>query len=166
MYWQEFVQTKIDECYARRYARLSGSALSNWNITVTVLRTVTSAGSISAWLVWKKYTWVWAVLLGASQLAEALKGISPLYKRTKTLGLWSKTLNRIFVDAQRDWDSIASGQYTNQQIRALLHRLRSRKQRAQEKYVSEGLYQSEQMFFRAEKEAALFFKRRYYVDEE
>jgi hypothetical protein len=99
MYWQELVQTKIDECYARRYARLSGLSLSNLNTTVTVLRTITSAGSISAWLVWKKYTYIWAFLLGASQFAEALKGVLPLYKRRRALGLWSRTLNRIFVDA-------------------------------------------------------------------
>jgi len=166
MYWQEFVQTKIDECYARRYARLSASSLSNWNTTITVLRTVTSAGSISAWLVWKRYSWLWAGLLGASQLAEALKGISPLYKRTRSLGLWSRALNRIFVDAQREWDSIASGQYTNQQIRTLLHRLRSRKQKAQDKCLPEGLHENKLMFSRAEEEAAMFFRRRYYVDEE
>jgi hypothetical protein len=91
MYWQELVLTKIDECYVRRYARDYNRSFRRWKTGATAIRAITSTGSIGAWLIWKRYTFVWAFLIAASQVAEALRGIFPVYKRQRALSQWSRS---------------------------------------------------------------------------
>jgi hypothetical protein len=77
-----------------------------------------------------------------------------------------EVVNRIFVEAQRDWDNIASGEYTNAQIRKRLHHLRSQKERTQDKYMPDGLSESDRLFSEAERETARFFGDATMVSEE
>ena len=70
-------------------------------------------------------------------------------------------LDRLFVEAQRDWDGIASGKCTDVQIRRLLHKIRSRKQRYEANYIPNGLARRKAIFTKAQNEMAIFFKARY-----
>ena len=112
-------------------------------------------------MIWKQYAWIWAGIVAASQLIEALKNVFPFYKRRGELSKWSRTLNRLFVEAQRDWDVIAGGDRTNAQISELSHRLRVKKERAEEKYIPHGLARRKDLFEKAQNEASRFFASRY-----
>jgi hypothetical protein len=162
MYWREFVQLKADSCYDRDYR----NSLGKWVTGVAVIRAITSTGSIGAWLIWKKYTYVWAFLIATSQVMEALKGVFPVYKRRRVLSQWSRALNQLFVEAQRSWDGISSGEYTNAEIRKLCHQLRSRKNRAEAKHIPDGLNRRADLFNKAQIEAKHFFNTRYNLSEE
>jgi hypothetical protein len=161
MYWHEFVQLKADACYVRDYR----NSLGKWIKGVAILRLIVSAGGIGTWLIWKKYPLIWAVLIFASQLAEA-KDVAPFSKRRRALGRWSRKLNLLFVEAQRDWDNIASGEYGNPQIRRACHQLRSRKNRAEAKCIPDGLNRKAELFKKAQTEAEHFFSTRYNLSEE
>jgi hypothetical protein len=162
MYWHEFVQLKTDACYIRDYR----NSLGKWVTSIAVIRAITSAGSISTWLIWKKYAYVWAALIAVSQGIEAMKNIIPFSRRRRALSRWSKALNQLFVEAQRDWDNIASGEYANPQIRKACHQLRSRKNRAEAKYIPDGLSRKADLFNKAQTEAEHFFNTRYNLREE
>jgi hypothetical protein len=99
MYWSEFNQLKIDVCYVRDYR----NAIGKWVTAFATIRAVTSTSSIGAWLIWKRYALIWAGLIATSQLIDALKDVFPLYKRRRSLSRWSRTLNLLFVEAQRNW---------------------------------------------------------------
>jgi len=157
VYWQELVQLKADSFYVRDYR----NGLNRWVTGVATIRAIASTGGIAAWLVWKKYAWVWACIVAASQIVDALKGVFPFYKRRGALSRWLRSLNRLFVEAQRDWDAISAGRCTDAQIRKLTHRLRLRKERAEGKYIPHGLGQREEIFEKAQNEAAKFFSARY-----
>jgi hypothetical protein len=162
LYWQELVQLKADSCYVRDYR----NAVGKWVTGIAALRAVTSASSIAIWAVWKEHAYVWASLIALAQVADALKDVFPLYKKQTALSRWSGSLNRLFVDAQRDWDDIAGGSCTNQQIRRTLHKLRLRKQAAEAKWIPNGLAMKQRLFEAAQMEAVQFFRKRYNTDEE
>jgi hypothetical protein len=147
IYWQEFVQLKVDTCYVRDYR----NELGKWVTGVAAIRAIASTGGIAAWAVWRKYAYLWACVIAASQVADALKNVFPFYKRRGALSRWSRTLNRLFVEAQRDWDAISGGRCTNAQIRRLSHLLRVRKERAEGKYIPHGLARREDLFEKAPK---------------
>ena len=156
-YWLEFVQLKVDTCYVRDYRNYLG----RWVTGVSAIRAVASSGGIAAWVIWKQYAYLWAFIIAVSQVVDALKNIFPFYKRRGALSKWSRTLNRLFVEAQRDWDAIAGGRRTNTQISELTHRLRVKKERAEEKYIPHGLAQRKDLFEKAQREAGRFFTSRY-----
>jgi hypothetical protein len=157
IYWQEFVQLKADTFYVRDYRNALGRLVTG----VSAIRAVASSGGIAAWVIWKQYAYLWAFLIAASQVVDALKNVFPFYKRRGELSKWSRTLNRLFVEAQRDWEAIASGRRTNAQISELSHRLRVRKERAEEKYIPHGLALRNDLFVKAQSEASRFFASRY-----
>ncbi len=156
-FWQELVQLKADICYVRDYR----NAVGRWVTGIAALRAITSAGSIAAWAVWKEHAYLWAALIAATQVADALKDVFPIYKKRDSLSRWCKVLTRLFVGAQRDWDDIAGGVYTNQQIRKLLHKLRLAKQQAESRYIPNGLTKKESLFDEAQSEAIAFFQSKY-----
>jgi hypothetical protein len=131
IYWQEFVQLKADACYVRDYR----NALGRWVTGVAAVRAIASAGGIAAWAIWKQYAYVWACIIAVSQVVDALKNVFPFYKRREALSRWSRTLSRLFVEAQRDWDAISGGEVTDARIRKMSHQLRSKKQQAEAKYI-------------------------------
>lgn len=157
VYWQEFVQLKADSCYVRDYR----NDLNRWVTGVATIRAVASAGGIAAWAVWRQYAYIWACFIAGSQVVDALKNVFPFYKRRDSLSKWSRALNRLFVEAQRDWEEVAAGRCTDSQINKLSHQLRLKKERAEAKYVPHGLALRQDLFDSAQSEAARFFAVRY-----
>lgn len=156
-YWQEFNQLKLDGCYIRDYR----NSIANQETTVAAIRAIASSTSIAAWAIWKQYAFVWACLIAASQVTDALRDVFPFRKRRQALSGWSNALNRLFVDAQRDWDTISTGSVTNTKIAMMTHQLRQKMQRYEETYIPDGLARKQKLFDAAQKEMETFFQNRY-----
>ena len=162
LYWQEFTQLKLDACYVRDYRNSIGRA----ETTVAAIRAIASSASIAAWAVWRRYAILWATFIAASQVADALRDVFPFRKRRQALSGWSNALNRLFVDAQRDWDSISAGKISNAKISTLTHQLRQRMQRYEETYIPDGLPRKQELFEAAQSEMEAFFRTRYLIQED
>ncbi len=121
-YWLEMQQLRLSAIYVQRYR----DSIARMETTVAAIRAITSSGSIGAWVIWRQYAFVWAALIAISQIADALRDVFPFRKRRQALSGWCNALNRLFVDAQRDWDSIASGILSNPKIANLTHQLRQK----------------------------------------
>ena len=156
-YFQEFLQLKIDACYIRDYR----NGLNRWVTSAATIRAIAANGSIALWAVWQKHAFLWAGIIAASQLADALKDVFPFSKRRKALSAWVRQLDRLFVLTQRDWADIAGGRCTNAQIGKRLHTLRSRKQQLEGKFIPEGLVRKQRVLEAAESEALSYFHVRY-----
>jgi len=159
LYWQEFTQLKLDACYVRDYR----DSIAKWETGVAIVRAVTSSASIGAWVVWRDYAFVWAGLIAASQVADALRDVFPFRKRRQALSGWSNALNRLFVDAQRDWDGISAGSLSNAKISGLTHQLRKAMQAYEQTYMPDGLPRKQQLFDAAQAEMETFFRTRYSI---
>jgi hypothetical protein len=161
-YWQEFTQLKLDACYVRDYR----NSIAKWETGVASVRAIASSASIGAWVIWNKYAFVWASVIAVSQVADALRDVFPFRKRRQSLSGWSNALNRLFVDAQRDWDSISAGSVPNGKISTLTHQLRQKMQRYEQTYIPDGLPREQKLFESAQLEMESFFLTRYSIGEE
>ncbi len=153
----EFVQLKADACYIRDYRDYFG----RWVTCLSTLRVVTSTGSIAGWLIWEHLAWLWAALIGAAQLAEALTKTFPFAKKRLALSRWCRKLDELVVAAQGTWDEIEGGKLSATEIRKALKLLRSQKQKAQAKAIPNGLPRKAELFKRAQEETQQFFRANY-----
>jgi hypothetical protein len=151
------VQLKADACYIRDYRDYFG----RWVTGLGTLRAITSTGSIAGWLIWKHLAWLWAALIGASQLAEALTKTFPFTKKRLALSRWCRKLDELVVAAQSTWDEIEGGKLSGMQIRKALKLLRIQRQKAQAKAIPNGLPRKAELFRRAQQETQQFFRVNY-----
>jgi hypothetical protein len=159
-YWLEMQQLRLDAIYVRDYR----DSIAKMERNVAAIRAVTSSGSIGAWVIWRQYAFVWAALIAISQVADALRDVFPFRKRRQALSGWCNALNRLFVDAQRDWDLIASGALSNPKIANLTHQMRQKVQRHEETYMPDGLPKRQDLSDIAQIEMEEFFRKRYSID--
>lgn len=159
-YWQDFIQLKLDACYVRDYRNRIGRI----ETSVATLRAIASSTSIAAWAIWQKHALIWGCIIAASQLVDALRDVFPFRKRRQALSGWSNGLNRLFVEAQREWDLIAAGKMPNKKIQMRAHQLRLKMQRYEETYIPDGLPRNEKLFQAAQAEMVTFLQSRYPIE--
>ena len=102
---------------------------------------------------------LWAALIAVSQIADALRDVFPFRKRRQALSGWSNALNRLFVDAQRDWDIISAGSISNMKIASLTHQMRLKAQRYEQTYIPDGLPKKQELFDASQIEMETFLQK-------
>src|SRR5579864_1467025 len=112
LYWNQMVELKVAVEYIRRYRDAMGFRVT----CLGTLRAIASSGSIAAWVIWKEYAFVWAVIIALSQLADALKDVFPFSKTHKAASDHAGALASLFLDARMEWETICTGRYTTEQI--------------------------------------------------
>jgi hypothetical protein len=128
-----------------------------------VIRAIASSGGIAAWALWKQYAIVWATIIAASQVTDALKDVFPFTKKHKSASVHTITLGAMFIDAQLKWENIFSGRYTDDQIMNLRHKLMKLQHDAESANFPDGLAVRDSLFVQAEHEAKEYFRATYGV---
>jgi len=160
LYWKQMVMLKD----ATVYISLRRDHLGRWVQGLGTLKAFASCGSIAAWAVWKEYAFVWAFIIAASQLADALKDVFPFAKLHKAASVYAITLSHLFIDAELEWEAIYSGKYTDDEIMNRVHKLKKLQLDAEQRNFPDGLAVKESLRQRAEKEAELYFKSAHDID--
>jgi hypothetical protein len=78
---------------AAAYIRLYRDDLGMWVTRLGILKAIASNGGIAAWVVWREYAFLWAAIIAASQLADALKEVFPFTKTHKAASEHTVALN-------------------------------------------------------------------------
>jgi len=125
-YWQEFIELKRDA----RYIDLCQARTERIDWLISVLTAVTSSSSIAGWALWQQLSFVWAFLIAASQLFQAIKEFLPYKKRLKALGMLSPELNSLALIAENDWYRVSKGHLTEPEIHELQMKLKKKKHEA------------------------------------
>jgi hypothetical protein len=112
LYFRELFQLKVQCEYVRRYR----DRLSSWVTRFAVLRAVASSGSIAGWVIWREYAFVWAAIIAASQLADALRDAIPYTARQKSANALLTDLDALFIEALFEWEGVYSAKFTNEEI--------------------------------------------------
>ena len=95
--WNNLVTSKFDYFYIVRLVERA----QVWNKIVVGFLTVTSLTSVSLWVIWEKYPYVWAIIIAASQIISALKPVLGYDKRVKSLVEMSTKLNSIEIEFEQ-----------------------------------------------------------------
>jgi len=135
LYWAQMIELKVASAYIRRYREYLGK----WVTSLGVLRAIASSGGIAAWALWRQYAFVWATVIAASQVTDALRDVFPFVKKHKSASVHTITLGAMFIDAQLEWENIFSGRYTDDQIMKLRHKLMKLQHDAERVNFPDGL---------------------------
>jgi|tagenome__1003787_1003787.scaffolds.fasta_scaffold20084252_2 hypothetical protein len=159
LYWNQIVELKVAASYIRRYR----DHLGRWVAGVGTVRAIASSGSIAAWALWKEHAFIWAAIIAASQVADALKDVFPFTKKQKAASVHATALSSMFIDAQLEWENIFSGKCTDAEITQRRHKLMKLQHDAECSNFPDGLAVNDPLFSEAQQEAKEYFRATYEV---
>lgn len=160
LYWSHLVQLKVSAEYIQLYRDLIGRQI--WWFDVA--RAVTSSGAIAAWAVVKAHPLLWGAIIAASQLADVIKGTLPLAKRYEGACQLSMSLDAMFIDVQFEWEAIAAGRLTEEEISAARKRMMTMEHDLQAKHFPNGLKRKAGLLALAEANAARYMSAVFEVE--
>ena len=162
-FWKEFHQLKVQVIFvqqllleAERNERFAKMAIA-----------VTSSASIGAWAIWRELAWLWGAIIAGSQVFSVIYPHLPYKDRLKTYSSILRDLERLFIDAEHKWQSVADGSLSIQKINAERTLLHKKKDEILNKHLTISTFPSNpKIAERAESEAANYFAYYYpQVDE-
>ena len=159
LYWKQLIELKVGLSYMRRYRDQVGKQVR----ALEVLKAITSSAGIGAWAIWNKYAFIWAMIIAASQVADALKNVFTFTKTHKAASEHTVILDSLFIDAQLEWENIFTGRYTDDEIMNRRHKLMKLQHDAERKNFPEGLGEIAPLFALAQQDAKHYFEVTYGV---
>ncbi len=158
LYWRQLTQLKADSVYMRLYR----DDRARWVRGLGVLKAVASSGGIALWVIWREYAFVWASIIAASQVADALKDVFPVSRQHKATSEHMLTLDRLLIDAELEWTRVGAGNYPDDEVNSRRHALMTLKHEAVRKDFPDGLPpQNATLREMAEQEAADYLLKTY-----
>jgi hypothetical protein len=160
-YWNQLVLVKVVGCYVRRY-RDEQARWINW---IGIFKAIVTSSTIGAWVIWKDYAFVWAVLIGIVQLLDAAKDYIPQTKHRRNASEFVSALENIIIDARFEWHSIFTGQRSAAEIMERWRTLAKLLNETETKHFPDGLPVKPYRQRLAEEDAKAYFLTMYGVGE-
>jgi hypothetical protein len=135
LYWREFGQLKAASICIRLYRRTAGQRL----LAVEVVKAVAAGGSIATWAVWRQLPLLWAAIIAAAQVADALKNVFPLARMHSAAAELTVALELLCADCENDLERVLSGRLAADGITRLRTQLRRRRLEAERRFFPHGV---------------------------
>ena len=116
-YWKYMVQIKAWIFYLDVYTEDS----YRWDRIINIVVAIASSTSVAAWAIWKKYSFVWSIIIAISQVLTTIKGFLPYSKRLKMLVPFMEDLKFLYNKIEYNWFKVASGDLSEDEINELLY---------------------------------------------
>ncbi|MEK6765228.1 MAG: hypothetical protein AABY49_03240 [Planctomycetota bacterium] len=130
--------------------------------SISIFLAVTSSSSICGWAIWNKYSFIWAVIIAASQLLNAIKWFLPYRTRLKTLSNILRELEELLNSFEVKWFDVAEGNLTEEEINKLQFEIRNRKTQAVRKHLGINTLPTKDKYFAKAKELANTYIQNFY----
>ncbi len=157
-FWKEFHQLKVQVIFVQE---LLLEAERNERL-VKIAVAITSSASIGAWVVWKEWAVVWAAIIAGSQVLSAIHPHLPYKERLKTYSAVFRELEKLFIEAEHKWQSIADGTTGTKQIDRERMLLQKKKDVTLDKYMHSSVFPYRpKIAVRAQSEATRYFSHYY-----
>ncbi len=154
LYWNHLVQLKIGAEYVRAYRDVVAKRIWYFDLA----RAVTSSAAIGAWAVVQAHPLVWGSIIAGAQLADVVKGTLPLAKQLEGASQLSLGLDSLFIEAQFEWERIAAGRLTEDEISSARKRNMSLENDLQAKHFPNGLRRRNDLLEGAERVTTIYFQ--------
>lgn len=149
IYWAQLRQVKAGALYMRLYR----NRLARRVRAIELIKAVSSSGAIAGWVIWKDLPLLWAAIIAAAQLLDALKGVFPFAKQHRAASDLTVAMEIIWIDADAEWTDIYAGRLTDQEINKRLQKLRKLVLEAESKHFPDGFEYDARLAALAEQEA-------------
>lgn len=157
LYWQQLQQAKAAAICMRLYRNRIGREVQ----AVEVIKAVASSGAIAGWVVWHEIPLVWAFIIAAAQLLDALKGVFPFARTHKAASDLTVALELLCYDAEDEWESIHAGRMSADGIVKARTRLRKLQLAEERRHFPDGLELPAPLIALATREATDYFEITY-----
>jgi hypothetical protein len=131
-YWAmycEFVDSKFYYWHYRDCATCKN------NIINTFL-CIASFSGIASWLIWKQISWVWAIIVGVSQVASAIRGLLPYSNQISSISLFIPEIDLLINEVDHDWYSVDRNKLDDDEINNLIFDYKKRFSLLEHKYIN------------------------------
>ncbi len=152
-FWNEMTQFRAHTDYLRLY-QLKCEGIDR---NIRIFSAVTSSASIGAWAVWQNWSWLWGVIIAASQVLSAIKAYLPFEQRLKCSGDLASRFERLFLQFESTWQNVAAGDLREDEISTKLGKLKELANDAFESCIKTPLPPQEDLRNRAAVIAADYF---------
>lgn len=123
-YWMQFKQYKENCFYLHAY--IAKDERHEWWRSFALA--IGTSSAIGGWLVWKDVPYVWAVIIGVTQILQVASPLFPQRQRIKALHGMSVDLDNLIIKMEDEWHQVASGKLTDDAIHNLLMKYKTKQQ--------------------------------------
>lgn len=117
-YWNLYTDIKYKSCYYKYFQKFMNAIY--WSITVFC--SIVSFSSIAAWGIWESYPVLWSVLIGISQVIQAMFSKLPYSDLIHPTKLMISSLDKLLIQIKRDWLEINYLEYPDEKIPKLIEK--------------------------------------------
>lgn len=157
-YWKYMVQIKAWIFYLDLYAE----NFYKWDKRINVFGAIASSTSIAAWVIWQKLSFVWSIIIAASQVLNAIKVFLPYSKRLKILVPFMEDLKFLYNKIEYNWFKVASGELSEEEINNLLYSFKNEYTNIENKNLKEETLLENEAFKKiADKKTDSYFKNNF-----
>ncbi len=160
-YWNELYQLKADLFYLDEYFAQTEATNKRINMAVAAISSV----SMGTWAVWQEHQTVWAALIAASQVFNAIKAYFPYKKRLEILPGLRRDLEEVFLFTDRRWYDVAESKLTSQQIHKLHCDIKEKKARIRNKHLGSNILPNLKDYMDKAEELATAYFTNFYCSE-
>ena len=111
-FWNTFTHLKRDAIYVGLYH----AKVENFERWLSIFAAISGSSAIGGWLIWKEFSFFWATVIALSQLHTVIQPYLPYSARLRGLTKLGSELNRLALDAEEQWYSVAHGRLADDEI--------------------------------------------------
>lgn len=153
-FWLEMTTLRRDA----RYVDLCLARTEQIDRGIKAFLAIAASSSIGGWLIFQQYAFVWATIVAASQVLQAVKEYLPYKNQLKALAGLSVDLNALSLVAEDQWYKVSNGGMFDDDIHDQRMALKRKKLAAVQKaFPVAGLPESQKFSERADTETNLYF---------
>lgn len=101
-YWSMYEEI-VDSYYYYWHYRARAVRLSN---LINCISCIASVTSISSWLIWNSVPWLWAIILAAAQMINAIRHLFPFSRQITSTGMLIPEVKLLLNEVDHEWDII------------------------------------------------------------
>jgi len=115
-YWNYLAQTLGQSNYLHLYREKSDDT----ERYISMFAAISSSASIAAWAVWREWSFIWGIIIAASQLLSAVRSYLPYARRADALREATSGYKRLAMRVESNWFRVAEGILSDEEINELI----------------------------------------------
>lgn len=133
-----------------------------WDKRINIFSAVASSTSIAAWAIWNQFSYVWSVIIAASQVLSAIKSFMPYNNRIKAIIPFMEDLKFLYNKIEFNWFKVASGELAEEEINELLFTFKNEFTNIENKNLKEEILLNNDSFKEtADRRTDLYFQNNF-----
>jgi hypothetical protein len=129
--WDTFATVKRDQLYLSRKME----SLDRIERALNMTSAIASSAAIAGWAIWQHAAFVWACVIAASQLYQAVRPFLPFGSQLRALHNLYPEIEGLAMFAERNWIRVAQGQLTEEEMIDCATQIKEKKIAATQKHL-------------------------------